>query len=209
MASKPKDRGRWGGWRGASRGQKEKKGDTQRKRGRTRGWEGGRARETRQKNAERGASQSKSVCTMCLYVLEGNNEESMGQNNRPSLPFRPTKNSNPNIHPSSPGAYTPPSFDICFPFLKSLMLLVFETQLSGLLIGSADGNINGFIISDEREQQFLREAAAHLRHKNPTPQERVPVFSCPSRHSRMLQFGKRPLKTQRPLPVINKNQAFL
>lgn len=32
------------------------------------------------------------------------------------------------------------------------MLLVFETWLRGLLIGRADGNINGLGIADEKEQ---------------------------------------------------------
>lgn len=68
------------------------------------------ARETRQKNAEKGVSQS-------VYdELGGNNEEGMGQNNGPTLPFRPSTNSNLNIHPPSLVANTPPSFDICFPF---------------------------------------------------------------------------------------------
>ena len=64
---------------------------------------------------------------MCLYASEGNYKEGTGQNNSPALPFRPSANSNLNIHPPSLGANTPPPFDICFPLLKSLMLLVFET----------------------------------------------------------------------------------
>lgn len=52
--------------------------------------------------------------TMCLRAPEANNEESTGQNNRSTLPFRPSVNSNLNIHPPSLCADTPPPFDICF-----------------------------------------------------------------------------------------------
>lgn len=52
--------------------------------------------------------------TMCLRAPEANNEESTGQNNRSTLPFRRSVNSNLNIHPPSLGANMPPPFDICF-----------------------------------------------------------------------------------------------
>lgn len=119
LASKPKDRGRRGGRWGGGTGQKEKKRDTQRERVREweskRGWEKKKeANKKRQKNSEEGVSRRKNVCAMCLYVFERNHDESMGQNNNTTLPFRPSTNLD--VHTPSLPANTPPLFDICFAF---------------------------------------------------------------------------------------------
>lgn len=102
--------GGWGG--GGGGGQKEKKGDTARKRGRKRAWKregrGKKAKETRQKNAEKGVSQRKSVCTMCWGVIMRRAWDKITALLYPSDRLQ--------TQISSLGANTLPSFDICFPF---------------------------------------------------------------------------------------------
>lgn len=71
---------------------------------------GGQLREDRKMQS----CDSELLCTVCLYVLEGDNKEGMGKNNSFTLPFRWSINSNLNIHPPSLGVNMLPSFDICF-----------------------------------------------------------------------------------------------
>lgn len=82
-------------------------------------------------------------------VLEGDNEEDTGPNTS-TLPFRQSVNSNLNIHPPSPGANTPSSFDIYFTLYTIDVISFSESRLRGFLTGCSDAN--GLGISDEREQ---------------------------------------------------------
>lgn len=82
-------------------------------------------------------------------MLEGDNEEDTGPNTF-TLPFRQSVNSNLNIHPPSPGANTPSSFDIYFTLYTIDVISFSETRLRGFLTGCSD--VNGLGISDEREQ---------------------------------------------------------
>lgn len=112
MASKPKDRGRRGGGRGVAEDRRRRKEIHRENEGMGKGGQ----REKSQENAEKGDSQRKSVCTMCLYVFGGDNEKDMGQSDNTTLPFRLSAKSRLDIHPPSPPANTAPFFDICFPF---------------------------------------------------------------------------------------------
>lgn len=97
---------------GGGRGQKEKKGDTKRKRGRKRGMTKGRGERKRPEIERQGRECCQSEATICLYALGGNNEEGRGDNDSHTLPFGPSSNSYLNIHPPSPVANMPTYFDI-------------------------------------------------------------------------------------------------